>query len=68
MIEFLMINWVLLMIIIFMLTSSSGICYHVTRKDRIITATRIHEQFDPERQQRIRLGLERIIIVGGGFR
>jgi len=48
------------MIIIFILTSSTCTCYHVT-KDRILTATRIHEQFNPERQQRILLGLEPVI-------
>jgi len=46
------------MIIFVLLTSSSCVCHHVTRKDRTLTATRIHEQFDRKRQQRILLGLE----------
>lgn len=46
------------MIVVFTLTSSSCVCYHVTRKDRIVIATRIHKQFDPQRQRRILLGLE----------
>ena len=51
------------MIIIFILTSSSCTCYHVTRKDRTLTVTRIHDDFDPERQRRIMLGLEPVIIT-----
>jgi hypothetical protein len=45
------------MVIIFLLTSSSCTCYHVTRKDRI------HEDFDPEMEREIRLGLRPVILT-----
>lgn len=47
------------MIIIFLLTSSTGVCYHVIRKDSQLI-TRIPEIIERERQRRIQLGLEPI--------
>ncbi len=63
MIEYLITNWILFMVVIFLLTSSSCVCHHVTRKDRILTATRIHEDFDPEMEREIRLGLRPVILT-----
>lgn len=62
MIETLISNWILLMICFFLLTSSSCVTYHVTRKERMIFDTRIDKRFDRERQKRIQLGLEPLFV------